>query len=69
MKKVGDRYYKPYDTFYFTGTPTDWFAIQFGEGNEHLTVGVKTIAFYSEEAPTTTGTYWHYVDGKPTLWL
>jgi hypothetical protein len=23
---------------------------------------------YSETAPTDEGNFWHYVDGKPTLW-
>ena len=27
-----------------------------------------TKYYYSENQPTTSRTYWHYVDGVPTLW-
>ena len=27
-----------------------------------------TVYFYSEEAPTAAGNYWHLVDGNPTAW-
>ena len=26
------------------------------------------LYYYSETKPTTTGNYWHYVDGVPTIW-
>ena len=27
-----------------------------------------TVYFYSEDAPTEEGNFWHYVDGVPTKW-
>lgn len=27
-----------------------------------------TVYFYSEQAPTEAGNYWHFVDGNPTAW-
>ncbi len=27
-----------------------------------------TRYYYSATAPTTSGNYWHYVNGKPTPW-
>ena len=68
MKKEGDRYYKAYKTIFYEGTPEEWATISFREGNDHLLKDTVTLAFYSEEEPTSTGSYWHYVDGKPTLW-
>ena len=26
------------------------------------------VYYYSETEPTTTGNYWHYVNGVPTIW-
>lgn len=68
MKKVGDKYYKPYQTVYFEGSESEWAGISFASGNDHLLANTVTVAFYSEEEPTSSGTYWHYEDGKPTLW-
>ena len=28
-----------------------------------------TIYYYSDEKPTETGNYWHYVDDVPTIWV
>ena len=68
MKKVGDRYYKPYKNVFFEGTQAEWDSVTFADGNDHLINAGVTIAFYSEEEPTLEGSYWHYVEGKPTLW-
>ena len=35
-------------------------------GNEYFNSATKY--FYSEEAPTEEGNYWHYVDGVETIW-
>ena len=35
-------------------------------GNEYFESATKY--FYSEEAPTEEGNYWHYVDGVETIW-
>ena len=31
-------------------------------------IAFETWYYYSEEAPTEDGDYWHYVDGEPTIW-
>lgn len=53
-------------TVYYTGTAEQWATILFGWGESALTGA--TIYYYSETQPTTTGNYWHYVDGVPTIW-
>ena len=51
---------------YFTGTEEQWNAISIGSSNDHLTNATRY--YYSEDEPTTSGNYWHYVDGVPTKW-
>ncbi len=48
---------------YYKGTSTDWKNINIGS---YLTSATRY--YYSETEPTTTGNYWHYVDGVPTKW-
>ncbi|MFA6830041.1 MAG: hypothetical protein WCR67_05005, partial [Bacilli bacterium] len=49
--------------FFFHGTDEEFLAIKnfFGSfpSNRYI---------YSEEEPTQSGSYWHYVDGVPTVW-
>lgn len=46
---------------YYSGTKHDW--------NEHFpNFSTSYVYFYSETQPSTTGKYWHYVDGVPTKW-
>ena len=57
--------YASFDVFYL-GTATEW-----GEIDINQDVANKcfnNIYFYSEVKPTTSGKYWHYVDGVPTVW-
>jgi hypothetical protein len=51
---------------YYKGTASDWAKIAIGGYNSTLTD--TTRYYYSETEPTTTGNYWHYVDGVPTAW-
>ena len=51
---------------YYEGTAEEWDKIEIDLYNEILTGAIR--AYYSEEAPTGEGKFWHYVDGKPTLW-
>ena len=53
-------------TVYYGSTADDWARISIGNGNSHLTNATRY--YYSETQPTTTGNYWHYVDGVPTKW-
>lgn len=61
--------YKPYETIYFEGVKAEWERIKFADGTkEPLLASTVKVAYYSEEEPTSAGSYWRYVDGEPTLW-
>jgi hypothetical protein len=51
---------------YYTGTESEWNAINVGANNDKLTNATRY--YYSETAPTTEGNYWHYVDGEIVVW-
>ena len=68
LKKVGSKDYRAYKTVYYEGTQKEWNTIVWEEGNDHLLDISVTVAFYSETKPTLAGFYWHYVDGKATMW-
>ena len=51
---------------YYGGTSEQWEEMSIGSNNGNLTGA--TIYYYSAVQPTTTGNYWHYVDGVPTKW-
>ena len=51
---------------YFIGSEEDWNDISIGNYNTDLTNATRY--YYSETSPTTTGNFWHYVDGVPTVW-
>ena len=53
-------------TVYYKGTAADWGKISIGSQNSNIT-NTKRY-YYSESKPTESGNYWHYVDGKPTVW-
>ena len=53
-------------TVYYKGTAADWGKISIGSNNSYIT-NTKRY-YYSESKPTGSGNYWHYVDGKPTVW-
>ncbi len=56
---------------YYTGTPSQWEAIQKGAmWNANTQITADSIYYYSETEPDySTGlTYWHYVDGEIVLW-
>lgn len=51
--------------FYF-GTETEWNEITFGSANDPL----KSVPryYYSEQKPTGSGDFWHFVNCEPMLW-
>lgn len=58
---------------YFGGTQAQWSTIEnLSEIENRLSHDSREtygkVYFYSEETPTTTGNYWHYVNGVPTVW-
>ena len=63
-----------YKNLFFEGTREEWtetkakFALT-GKGNSNKDLLDKaTIYYYSETAPTSSGNYWHFVDGVATKW-
>ena len=54
---------------YYEGTSTDWKSVEIPDAWNwgHGTLDIPVYC-YSEEPPTETGLYWHYVDGVPTPW-
>ena len=51
---------------YYAGTAEDWSKIKIGSENNALNKDI--IYYYSETEPNGEGSYWHYVDGTPTIW-
>lgn len=55
---------------YYRGTMADWRTSvnidTVDSGNDAITNATRY--YYSENMPTTEGHWWHYVDGKPTIW-
>ena len=52
---------------YFCGTVNEWPEFPIGWNNAPLENA--TVYYYSETTPANTNhSYWHYVDGVPTLW-
>ena len=57
----------PLEKVYYEGTVETWKKITISGGNTCLTNA--KICYYSESGPLdSTNTYWHYVDGVPTLY-
>ena len=69
-------------TVYYFGTEIEWQSVELvatetqtidEDKNETVEV-IKndlarcTVYFYSEDAPTATGNYWHFVNGVPVAW-
>ena len=53
------------DKVFYAGSEAKWSSISVGYGNDYLE---NNVYYYSEEEPTGSGDYWHYVDGIPTIW-
>lgn len=51
---------------YYKGTAAKWSNISIDSSNSSLTNAIRY--YYSETVPTTSGKYWHYVNGIPTIW-
>ena len=56
------------DNFYLKISPEAWNAILETYINDYDGIDRPTVYYYSEEAPTEFGNYWHYVNGVPTVW-
>ena len=51
---------------YYKGGEESWTNISIGSSNAYLTSATRY--YYSETEPTSSGNYWHYVNGVPTAW-
>lgn len=58
---------KNLETVYYKGTAEEWENISIGnQYNDKLTSATRY--YYSEMKPTTSGNYWHYVNGEAVIW-
>jgi hypothetical protein len=55
------------NTVYYTGTAVEWNEISIDSNGNYPLISASRY-YYSESEPTTSGNYWHYVDGVPTKW-
>ena len=53
-------------SLYYKGTSEEWSKSSIGSNNDKLKNATRY--YYSENEPTESGNYWHYVDGVPTKW-
>ena len=51
---------------YFKGSAEEWNMISIDDYNSDLTEATRY--YYTEEEPAEAGNWWHYVNGKPTVW-
>lgn len=69
IKKVSfgafDECYNLFSVFY-EGSKSDWKKLDIEYLNTPL-MSAKRY-YYSEKKPKIDGDFWHYVDGKPTIW-
>ena len=61
-------------TVYYGGTAEKWANININTGNDKLTSATRYYYFETEPAlnedeTAYDGNYWHYVDGKPVIWI
>lgn len=59
-------YYSPFTSLYYSGTAEEWDKITIGDNNSKLTDAARY--YYSENAPTEDGSFWHYIEDVPTVW-
>ena len=53
----------------YSGTEEDWNNMQIDyENGSNIELLRANKAFYSENEPTESGLFWHYVDGEPEFW-
>lgn len=50
---------------YYEGSENDFSKIV---GHDLIDTKVITVHYYTETKPDAEGNYWHYTDGKPTVW-
>ena len=50
-------------SIYYCGTAEEWAKLAYQDYKSQV-----TVYCYSENPPTASGSYWHYVEGKPISW-
>ena len=70
VTSIGERafyYCRSLASVYYHGTEAEWGEIVIGADNSNLTSATRY--YYSEEAPTAAGNFWHYDgDGNIVVW-
>ncbi|MCD7728980.1 MAG: leucine-rich repeat domain-containing protein [Clostridia bacterium] len=54
---------------YYSGTVDDWHSIMFSGSASDPTYYGATLYYYSENEPTDSGNYWHYVNSEIVVWV
>ena len=57
-----------YDAFMECNGNIFYYGDEFSWLNKMLNFNYDNVYFYSDTEPTSSGNYWHYVDGEPTIW-
>lgn len=65
IEYIGERTFGYIDTVYYEGTREEWQNVSVN--SSYITE--FNVYYYSETEPSEVGSYWHYVDGVPTLWF
>ena len=67
ISKIGDNTFDVYfnANILYGGSQDDFAKVTLGDQSG---VTISNLFFYSEEAPQTSGNYWHYVKGEPVYW-
>ena len=66
---IGDRAFsgcKSLKSVYYGGEESEWANISIGEDNDYFICATRY--YYSETAPSTSGNYWHNINGVLTKW-
>lgn len=69
VTSIGDGiiyFYAPFTSVFYGGTAEEWNNITIGNNNGKLTDAARY--YYSESAPAEDGSFWHYLEGAPTVW-
>ena len=54
---------------YYKGTKSDWENISIYSKFYEIINGLSVkVCFYSENQPTGSENYWHFVDNRPAIW-
>ena len=68
IKKLGTRVFNNSTNIiiFYGGTKSEWDLLM--DKSPSCEIHQSFVYYYSEDIPTSSGNYWHYVDGNPVVW-